>query len=120
MSTNFYAVEFTGSCPTCGHEASSSRRHIGKRSSGWTFALHIYPDEGINSIEDWKLIFDDKSIVDEYGNMFSAAEMVDIIEQGVGNVPTPLQSRLIDGYYCVGRDGGGCVLAWDHCVGNFC
>lgn len=28
--------------------------HIGKSSMGWCFALHILPDRGINTLEDWK------------------------------------------------------------------
>lgn len=42
--------------------------HIGKSSCGWHFALCIYPELGINNLEDWKREFNnpDNTIIDEY------------------------------------------------------
>ena len=42
--------------------------HIGKSSAGWHFGLCIYPELGINNLEDWKREFNnpDNTILDEY------------------------------------------------------
>ena len=85
MGTNYY-WEPSDPCPTCGHPPQ--KRHIGKRSSGWVFALRVYPDEGIHDLEDWlpRLLGDrdepDKQshIVDEYGRRVEPQELVEIIK----------------------------------------
>jgi hypothetical protein len=45
--------------------------HLGKSSMGWTFALHIHPDFGINTLTDWKVLLESAEvcIVDEYGKI---------------------------------------------------
>ena len=53
--------------------------HIGKSSVGWYFILHIYPDENICELSDWSALFDEGSIMDEYGNFISKDEMLSII-----------------------------------------
>lgn len=42
--------------------------HIGKSSVGWHFGLCIYPELGINNLDDWKREFNnpDNTIIDEY------------------------------------------------------
>jgi hypothetical protein len=50
MGTNYH-YHVRGEAP--GDEG----RHIGKSSAGWCFALHVYPDEGIKTLEDWKKLF---------------------------------------------------------------
>ena len=60
--------------------------HIGKSSAGWHFGLCIYPELGINNLEDWKREFNnpDNEIIDEYwinpGDIISAEKMLDIID----------------------------------------
>jgi len=49
MGTNYYLHENV--CESCGR--SDEPLHIGKSSAGWVFTLRIYPDKGINSLEDW-------------------------------------------------------------------
>ena len=38
--------------------------HIGKSSYGWHFSLCIYPELGINDLEDWKKLFSEYEIYD--------------------------------------------------------
>ena len=55
--------------------------HIGKSSGGWTFALHIIPEEGINSLYDWLKLFHTPGnyIQNEYDESISPGEMIKII-----------------------------------------
>lgn len=55
--------------------------HIGKSSYGWHFGLCIYPELGINSLQDWEKLFSSKKnvIVDEYGRTITKEEMLDTI-----------------------------------------
>lgn len=43
--------------------------HIGKSSMGWCFALRVYAEQNINSLDDWIREFDKPGAVirDEYG-----------------------------------------------------
>ncbi len=77
MGTNYYWLGDV--CEHCGR--SDDRRHIGKSSSGWVFALRIYPEEGINDFPDWEAIWEsgDGRINDEYGREISTEEMKNII-----------------------------------------
>ena len=36
--------------------------HIGKSSFGWYFGLQIYPQHNINTLEDWKKLFNEKDV----------------------------------------------------------
>lgn len=74
MSTNYYL--HTGEkCPTCGHEIDPI--HIGKSSAGWCFLLHIYPEKGINKLEDWRKLWNKEGcyIEDEDGQDISIRSM---------------------------------------------
>ena len=55
--------------------------HIGKSSCGWHFGLCIYPELGINSLQDWEALFSSGKnvIVDEYDRVITKTEMLDII-----------------------------------------
>ena len=78
MGTNY--VWRTGICPTCGHVAEE--RHIGKSSGGWCFALHVYPEEGILTLEDWmtKWTTDPQGVIrNEYEEVLSVEEMIAVI-----------------------------------------
>lgn len=126
MGTNFYLHE--NICQVCGR---FNERHIGKSSYGWCFGLHIYPDERINSLEDWKLLFDSGEIYDEYGRRVSKDEMIDIItnrshpdsnendewyaQNHAERGPNNLARSKIDGVLCVGHGEG----TWDYLVGDF-
>lgn len=81
MGTNFYLHKNV--CSHC--ERSDPPKHIGKSSGGWTFALHVYPEEGIRDLSDWIPLFEDVKvnvIKNEYGQKLTADEMrVTIIER---------------------------------------
>lgn len=53
--------------------------HIGKSSYGWHFALCIYPEFNINSLEDWLREFKDNKILDEYDKEVTKDEMFETI-----------------------------------------
>lgn len=59
--------------------------HIGKSSAGWHFGLCIYPELGINNLEDWKREFNnpENEIIDEYWinpeDIINPEKMIDII-----------------------------------------
>jgi hypothetical protein len=140
MGTNFYHHE-KPACPTCGH--CEGPRHIGKSSIGWCFSLHIYPDEGINRLEDWLARFATGEIRDEYGDVITAEAMRERITQRGSSAaswefrswdaafykseedfhrsnhsergPNGLLRHRIDGRHCIGHGEG----TWDHIVGDF-
>lgn len=76
MGTNYYFEEATDYCGVCGRYDSVSRLHIGKSSGGWCFAVRLHPEEGINSLDDWKERFKYGAITDEYGRRLSEEEMI--------------------------------------------
>jgi len=54
MGTNFYLATKAGKpCECCGRFDPPQTLHIGKSSAGWTFKLRVYPDKGINDLDDW-------------------------------------------------------------------
>ena len=77
MGTNYYLQN--GICQCC-HKPDSTR-HIGKSSGGWCFSLHVYPEEGINNLDDWKKLFakPNIAILNEYDEEVSVEEMLTII-----------------------------------------
>jgi hypothetical protein len=68
MGTNYYARydSCDCNCPNCG--LKGIEYHIGKSSSGWAFALHVDPDNGIHDLEDvlTKIIKTGAVIYNEY------------------------------------------------------
>ena len=75
MGTNYYWHE-SGErrCPHCDQETPS--RHIGKSSMGWCFSLHVYPADGIVTLDDWRAKWaSGGAIFDEYGDRVSVPEM---------------------------------------------
>ena len=70
MGTNYYARKPPEICECCGHE-ESFEKHIGKSSMGWCFSLHVYPEEGIRTLEDWFAILGQEGyyIENEYGEI---------------------------------------------------
>lgn len=55
--------------------------HIGKSSYGWHFSLCVYPEFGINNLEDWMQLFNEpgNKIVNDYGDQISIDDMITII-----------------------------------------
>lgn len=87
MGTNYYLRE--DACDKCGR--SPEALHIGKSSMGWCFALHVIPDEGLNSLEDWKVRWSRPSakIFDEYGTEVTTTEMLNTISNRGRPNPSP-------------------------------
>lgn len=141
MGTNYYwCEEQYNKCVNCGHEEKIDviEIHIGKSSGGWVFGIHVYPDKGINILEDWIKIWCTKKgwIRDEYMQRISITYMLDVImdrsttywdggknqseEWYQQNFAQPgpnglARSRI--GYGCV--DHGENEGTWDYCTGDF-
>lgn len=138
MGTNYYLK--TNSCAHCGR--SDEPLHIGKSSGGWCFSLRIYPDDGINTLGDWRTKLASGGIVDEYGNAIELADMIATITErshpknwtekrwasaGYSSEehfhrsnnslrgPNNLLRHKLDGRFCVGHGEG----TWDYIVGEF-
>lgn len=78
MSINYYCQE-NDPCSQCGRPYE--RKHIGRSVGGWCFDLHVYPQEGIHDLEDWKKLWQGNLISDEYGEIVLEEEMLRIITQ---------------------------------------
>lgn len=87
MGTNYYWHE-SGE-RTCSHcKQATPNLHIGKSSMGWTFSLHIHPDEGIYNLDHWRAKWASGLIVDEYGDTVTPEAMLACItERGGGKHP---------------------------------
>lgn len=136
MGTNYYwCEERYDTCSQCGHKKKldNIERHIGKSSVGWTFALHVYPEEGIHSLEAWIHLWSTGKgcIRDEYGAGISIVRMLDYImcRYSTGTIqsegwyqqnyakpgPRGLARRIGKDIIGYGEDEG----TWDYCVGDF-
>lgn len=75
MATNYY-LHSKPPCPHCG-ALSGEALHIGKSSAGWCFALRVHPDEGINTLDDWKKRWSAEGayIRNEYGDQVTPNEI---------------------------------------------
>lgn len=78
MGTNYYLHQ-KPDCECCGRPYEPL--HIGKSSGGWCFSLHVIPEEGINTLDDWRMLWAAPGafIRDEYGELVSVADMEAII-----------------------------------------
>lgn len=76
MGMNYYTR--TNICTHCNRY---DEKHIGKSSFGWCFALHVIPEENINSLDDWKTLFNQEglAIYNEDGRLISVTEMLETI-----------------------------------------
>lgn len=138
MGTNYYLCP--NRCLHCGR--SDEKKHIGKSSAGWAFALHVYPEDSIGDLKDWIPLFQDKKnhIEDEYGREISREMMLDVIRdrKGIGRDwdkvpsmysswedfhrknysekgPNGLVRASVDNRRCIGHGEG----TWDLMVGEF-
>lgn len=115
MGTNYYLYRDTV-CPHCNNPIKDSPRHIGKSSGGWCFNLHIYPEKGIHTLEDWKALWNHDSVYikDEYGSFIPKEELEETITERSWGDGFPLRNK-VDGFHCVGHGSG----TWDYIVGEF-
>ena len=121
MGTNYYLHE-KSDCECCGRPFDPL--HIGKSSGGWCFTLHVIPEDNINTLEDWKLLWNKQGSIirDEYGSKFAVVEMEDIITNrswvkntNKKNQQCNLARHEIDGSHCIGHGEG----TWDYVIGEF-
>lgn len=79
MGTNYYLHR--SDKPHCASCTCYERLHIGKSSAGWCFSLHVMPEAGINSLDDWRLKFSQlgAAIFSESGRLVDPGEMLDEI-----------------------------------------
>ena len=103
--------------------------HIGKSSGGWCFSLHVIPEDNINDLDDWRVLWNEPGsfIKNEYGEKVSVANMEDIItnrswakipsDGAVHAEPGPnnLARAIVDGRHCI-KHGAG---TWDCITGEF-
>lgn len=97
--------------------------HIGKSSGGWCFALHIYPELGINTLADWqvfasRLLSEGWRIENEYGEHHTLDGLWDIVKrEGWDELSSKYPFRRHDIAYghCVGHGEG----FYDYIVGDF-
>lgn len=115
MSTNYYLYK-QPDCKCCGRPFDPL--HIGQSSNGWCFALHVMPEDNINTLDDWIALWSEPQsfIRDEYDKKVSTEDMMKIITDRSSNglFPEP-RRRHIDGGYCIGHGPG----TWDYIVGEF-
>ena len=66
MGTNYYL------------HTDGKEKHIGKSSGGWHFSLHVIPEEGINTLDDWVELIksSEGQIKDEYGQDVTLSELL--------------------------------------------
>jgi len=99
------------------------------------FSLHVYPEDDIKTLDDWKSRFHAGPIEDEYGVVVSVAEMLRIIEDRgrdeILHSARLLSQKVLDenhavlgprslfrhklSDFCVGYGEG----TWDYLVGEF-
>ena|SRR3990167_10738072 len=127
MGTNYYVMPEKPCCLECGREFD--KLHIGKSSAGWHFSLRVYPENGINNLQDWIKFLEFKKIYNEYGEMVSLEDFLEVItnrkasrkptredfgryaEEGLNN----LLRYKIDNDFCISHGDG----TYDYIIGDF-
>lgn len=134
MGTNYYwTKEVKPACECCGRDAEVKELHIGKSSAGWCFSIHVMPEDGINSLDDWIALFNQEGscIKDEYDRIVTAKEILSKIKErgrndkntwdhemmrmnGAEHGPNNLVRHKIS-RHCIGHGDG----TWNYIVGDF-
>jgi hypothetical protein len=113
MGTNYY-LHTKPDCECCGR--GYEPLHIGKSSGGWCFTLHVMPEDNINTLDDWRILWSAHGsyVRNEYGERVP----IDDLEKNIANRSWkgafPLR-HTIDGKHCIGHGEG----TWDYIVGDF-
>ena len=112
MSTNYYLYP-KPDCECCGRPFE--RMHIGKSSAGWCFSLHVIPEDGINTLNDWRELWyrPGAYVRNEYDDRISLGELEKVITQRNWGGKPP--KRHENDRHCVGYGEG----TWDYIVGEF-
>jgi len=114
MGTNYY-LHTEPPCECCG-KPRGEELHIGKSSGGWCFALHVVPEDSINTLDDWRALWTQpgSSIRNEYGEKVTREEMERVITQRRWRDGMPSR-HVVDGGHCLGHGDG----TWDYITGEF-
>lgn len=74
MGTNYYLFP-EPPCEHCGR--LDPPLHVGKSSAGWCFSLHVIPEQGLNTLEDWIKLWSKPGVFtnDEYGRPISIEDL---------------------------------------------
>lgn len=140
MATNFYLHR--NPCPHCGKaDEADDILHIGQHVFCWTFALHVIPEKGLNSLDDWEKLIrkEDSKVMDDDGDERNSTLLLSLIRKGHSQTPWELRAeglpreeefhrmngsmrgpngllrRRIDGSHCIGHGDG----PWDLIAGEF-
>lgn len=113
MDTNYY-WHSQPDCDCCGRPHAPL--HIGKSSGGWAFALHVIPEQGIHSLDDWRArwAMPGSFIRDDHGELVSVKEMERTITERTWR-GQPVLHNLVDHRHCIERGPG----TWDLITGEF-
>ncbi len=113
MGTNYYLYT-KPDCECCGREFEPL--HIGKSSGGWCFSLHVIPEDGIKTLDDWSKLWSKPGafIRNEYGDKIPIEEMENIITKRMWHGNSP-QRHNLDGSHCISHGSG----SWDYITGEF-
>lgn len=87
MGTNYYLSDGRDRLSF----AARDGLHIGKSSVGWCFSLHVLPEHGLNTLSDWRALWNqpDMVITNESGETVTPDEMVAIITDRAGRLNDP-------------------------------
>jgi hypothetical protein len=127
MGTNYYLVTRSNECSACARH-DEERLHIGKSSTGWCFSLHVIPERGLNSLDDWKRLWESGGVIEnEYGEERTAAEMLSTItdrrfegaEWTASDLAQNHASRGPNGLARHGYQAKPGPGTWDLCTGEF-
>lgn len=129
MGTNYYCDEEDVVCPTCNHAKNGYNKHIGKSSMGWCFSLHVYPEDGINFLDDWrKFLSTAGRIYDEYDTDYTVDELMSIItdrsHKGSWTEEDLAENSAVAGPNGLARHDSRCCVGhgkgtWDYIDGDF-
>jgi len=125
VSTNFYFVKKP--CPHCG--VGGTKLHIGKSSAGWCFALHVYPEYQIRTLQDWQRVFQEGEIQAESGEVMDVERFLEVVKERFHPKPHSkewlIQNQAVPGPNNLARCkiAGNCVghggETWDLLIGDF-
>ena len=98
MGTNYY-LHPQADCPCC--KRPFEPLHIGKSSYGWCFSLHVIPEEGISTLDDWRQRWQQPGVIirDEYG---------------VTSTPEQMEARITERDHSSNLNWQGCWWPSNH------
>ena len=107
MGTNFHLIynEMVDvECPCCGHtKKERKKRHLGKSSGGWYYALHVYPEELLGTFDDirqhvYEVLEQGGHIEDEYGGVVPVEDWLQCVTVRSAKHPVDYQRDLAEAF----------------------